>query len=649
MLVKYIYLNRYLFVLKFKLCYSQQTSTKMKKLVSPLLLLLVALMTLNGQTTFEKIYSSSVREWANSVIETSDGGFAIIGYTENTRSGVGDVYLVKTNNSGDTIWTGTYGWESDEEGYAIVEADDGGFVIMASTNKDDEFNHQLMVIKTNSTGVTQWINFYDGLTPYEGDVQNTLDGGFIFIGPTKQVNDTSKIYIMKLDSSGKMLWVNYYGDTENAYVGSAKQTTDNGFIFCGTKTRRTYFEGNSYKTNLYLWLIKIDALGDTLWTHEYNDVDIIGKDVIQTNDGGFITTGVEMLNYDMFLSKYDSEGNFLWCNIFPGEEIDIAYIVSEYNEGGYLIAGTSYGYTVAEDGVILLKTDAEGNEIWQRIYRSDNYSTKILAGQQTSDQGFILAGFKSSGSLNSRMYLMKSASDGCLVPFPILYGDSVLCEEDQIELDAGNTFSGFNYFWSDSSTAQKKEINHGGLYSVTVTDLSGCSKSDTIIINEVLMNADILPFDTTLGANESIVLKAESKYKSVLWSNGCTVDSILVNEENFGAGESVITLTVIDQYGCVSSDTICITITASSVVNSSGIQSVVSVYPNPGTSFINIRILGSISHYQLAIFDIKGNEVFIRENCQGEEVVDISKYLYGYYFVRLQTDGFSKTIKFLKK
>ena len=180
-----------------------------------------------------------------SVQQTSDGGYIICGQT-NSFSNDYDVYLIKTDLNGDSLWTKTFGGTSYDDGYSVQQTSDGGYII---TGRGD-----FQLIKTDMNGNSLWTKtFADG----EGKcVEQTTDGGYIIAGNTYRQNGGVDIYLVKTDINGNELWTKRFGGGEDDYGNSVQQTNDGGYIVAGTRA----FDYVSLWSNVYL--IKTDQNGN---------------------------------------------------------------------------------------------------------------------------------------------------------------------------------------------------------------------------------------------------------------------------------------------------------------------------------------------------------------------------------------------------
>ena len=261
-----------------------------------------------GDTQWTRTYGGADIDEGFSVQQTSDGGYIVAGLTWSFSAGLQDVYLIKTNASGDTQWTRNYGGTVNDWGYSVQQTSDGGYIVTGWTGSFGAGSADIYLIKTNASGDTLWTRTYGGAQYDEGNsVQQTSDGGYIVAGYTYSFGAGSyDVYLIKTNASGDTQWTRTYGGTNDDEGFSARQTTDGGYIVAG-------YTG-SFGAGGDVYLIKTNASGDTQWTRTYGGT---GGDegywVRQTSDGGYIVAGwtgsFGAGNYDVYLVKTDSLGN----------------------------------------------------------------------------------------------------------------------------------------------------------------------------------------------------------------------------------------------------------------------------------------------------------------------------------------------------
>ncbi|TKJ43825.1 hypothetical protein CEE36_01530 [candidate division TA06 bacterium B3_TA06] len=389
--------------------------------VTPLILIIAGLLAI----TPPPLHAGWIRYYGDkdaglSVQQTTDGGYIIVGLRDHNTN----IWLLKTDSEGDTLWTRTYGGEAMDQAYCVQQTSDGGYIIVGMTRSFARLGNQdLWLLKTDSEGDTLWTRIYgvDGGL-YDNDegsfVQETPDGGYIVIGSQ---NDTdglaTNFWLLKTDEAGDTLWTRIYDLTKRRawnWGSCIRQIADGGYIFTGYST---------YPDSLHvvLSLVKTDPNGDTLWTRLYGEeAGAFGTSVQQTPDGGYIIAGFKAIpeppdhwvKYDFWLLKTDENGDTLWTRIYDWEESDQAQSLDQTMDGGYIIVG--WKGNASPTGLAymwLAKTDEAGDTLWTRTFGERNGSGQCV--HQTLDGGYII-----TGVLDGNLCLIKTDSLGDTTEVP---------------------------------------------------------------------------------------------------------------------------------------------------------------------------------------------------------------------------------------
>jgi len=360
-----------------------------------------------GDTLWTRTYGGLKTDVGYAVQQTSDGGYIIAGYTNSFGPGDWDIYLIRTDKEGDTLWTKTYGGIGSDMGFSVQQTSDGGYIIAGRTESSD-VKGDVYVIKTDIKGDTLWTRTYGGVyNDGAGSIQETSDGGYIITGFTYSFSrGFGDIYLIKTDAKGDTLWTRNYGGGGEDWGVSVQQTSDGGYIIAGF----TWSFGT--RDNWDVYLVKTDTKGDTLWTRTYGGgKDDIGLSVQQTSDGGYIVAGATASfgagGADIYLIKTDTSGDTIWTRSYGGEGDDFGYSVWQTSDGGYVVTGSSSSFSAGDTNVYLLRMDKRGDTLWTEIYggAGEDWGTSI---QQTSDGGYIITGgTESFGAGDLDVYLMK--------------------------------------------------------------------------------------------------------------------------------------------------------------------------------------------------------------------------------------------------
>lgn len=372
-----------------------------------------------SQISFQKTYGGSGIDNATSVRQTLDGGYIVVGSTTSFGSGGRDILAVRTNSTGDTLWTKTFGGAFDNEyGFCVQQTSDLGFIISGVASSFFDASGDIYIIKLSEQGNTLWTRTYGG-NGYEWGsyIEQTSDDGYIIVGQTPAFGAGGfDAYLVKLNSDGSIAWTKTYGGSGLEIGSAVQQTSDGGFILTGQID--TYGAGGGD-----IYLLKTFDNGEVTWAKTIGRSGTeTGTAVKQTADGGYIigaTSENELgpLGPDMCLIKTNSLGDTLWAKTYGGSMIDECYDVIITDDGGYVMCGKSFSFSADGDyDIYVVKVNDDGELIWSKTYGASgqNMNDIGLSIRQTADGGFIIAG-ESMFSLGvgiSNMYVIKTDADG---------------------------------------------------------------------------------------------------------------------------------------------------------------------------------------------------------------------------------------------
>jgi len=214
-----------------------------------------------GDCVWARAFDGKKESRANSVVQTSDGGYILAGYTASFGTGNNDVYLIKTDSKGDCVWTKTFGGKRTDVASSVIQTKDGGYALTGWSNSFDGDQYDIYFIKTDSKGDCVWAKTFYGKEDDAGwSIRQTTDGGYIIAGNTNSFGAGNKdIYIIKTDANGDCVWTRTFGTKLDEGAYSAQQTSDGGYIIaCGANI-------NDSKGNDYAYMIKLDANGNRQW------------------------------------------------------------------------------------------------------------------------------------------------------------------------------------------------------------------------------------------------------------------------------------------------------------------------------------------------------------------------------------------------
>jgi hypothetical protein len=313
-----------------------------------------------GETLWTRTFSRT--DWAggNSVHQAGDGGFVITGYTDSHDSPQYDVWLIKTGDRGDTVWTRTYGGIGNDIGYSVCQANDGGYVVVGRTESFGAGGGDVWLVRTDSAGDTTWTRLFGGTSDDGGaSVQQTMDGGYILVGYTCSSGAGGQdVYLIKTDANGDTQWTRTYGGAGADAGHAVRQIADGGYIIVGNT--ESFGAGGQD-----VWLVKTDAGGDTTWTKTFGGVaDDFGVAVQQADDHGYViaanTLSFGLGFHDVWLIKIDSNGRRMWERTYGGFRHDCAASLQKTQDRGYVILAQSNSFGPGDFDAWLFKTDSRG-------------------------------------------------------------------------------------------------------------------------------------------------------------------------------------------------------------------------------------------------------------------------------------------------
>jgi len=328
---------------------------------------------------WSRTYGGAGQEGAYAMVETSDGGYALAGYTNSYGAGYDDFWLVKTDADGNMEWNQTYGGAGSDRATSLIETSDGGYALAGGA----------LLVKTDAQGNIKWNQTIGGSI---NSLVETADGGYTLAGYTYSFSaGYNDFWLVKTDRYGNMEWNRTYGGAGFDSASSLIVTSDGGFALAGGKDGRLNYSESDF------WLIKTDAYGNVEWNQTYSTWVDDALSLVETSDGGYALAGSTgfWFDNDIWVVKTNKYGNMEWNQKYGK---GVAYALVESSDGSYTLAGNNR----------LVKTDAYGNMEWNR-----KIGGSIRSLVETSDGGYALAGTK-----NDDFWLAKTDEYGVIPEFP---------------------------------------------------------------------------------------------------------------------------------------------------------------------------------------------------------------------------------------
>jgi hypothetical protein len=273
--------------------------------------MLIVITDANGKMVKTKTYGGSAYSQGLNVVSVSDTSYLVAGYILKPNRADRDIYLVKINNEGDTIWTKSYGakgrnvYDSLNDGAnGVIKAPDGGYYLTGNLNGYSDYGGRIFLMKISSKGDSLWtktFNFGIGQS-----LALTRDNGVAICG-SLQEGSSQDIILLKTDTDGNLLWKKIFGGPGYEFGSNMIETSDGGFAITGI-TASTGFGLDD------VYLIHTNSMGENPWEKTYGDADNDqGFGLVEMPDKGFCITGLSNSGGSyIFLNRTSSDGTQGW-------------------------------------------------------------------------------------------------------------------------------------------------------------------------------------------------------------------------------------------------------------------------------------------------------------------------------------------------
>ena len=342
-------------------------------------------------TLWARAYGGVDLDFGRSILISSEGNFIIAGGTESTPTGDSDLWLLRVDENGDTLRTRRYGGDGHDGAWWVAQVHDGGFIAAGYNFSDSDKNGDVFLVRTDENFDSLWTKTYGGTDRDQGvAVVESDDSAFVVLGFTYETaSGLRDAWLFKVDGNGDLIWSKTYGGSATEMVHGLAKTSDGGYIFTGW-THSFGLPGTN------LWLVKTDENGDTLWTRTFHETnEQRGYFVMETPDTNYIVTGEVQFPGDIhneyWIIKTDLNGEELWSRSYGGIGVHNARTLDVTSDGGFIIGGWSKEISSSNLEGFLIRIDSAGNLLWSKDLLGDG-GEKVLAVRELDDGGFIVAG-----------------------------------------------------------------------------------------------------------------------------------------------------------------------------------------------------------------------------------------------------------------
>ena len=378
----------------------------------------------------------------NSLVKTADGGYAILGYTQSKDGDITtkvdenfDFWLLKYAADNTLLWSKTFGGSKDDRGADVIQTQDGGFALLGysqSIDQDVSLNagsQDFWFIKLTADGAISWQKTFGFSGADYGTVlTETNDNGYLITGVLDvtasgglgnenkaQRHAGGDIWAIKLNNIGDLEWSKYYGGSFTDTALGIEKTADNGFIIVASSDSDDSDITNN-KGTYDFWVFRITSEGVLVWEQNFGGSEIDeARAIAASDDGNFIIVGdtrskdVDVSNNngaaDIWILKISPAGTLIWEKTIGAAGFDVARSISKTQDNGFLISGSSRSSVAGfinqgQNDALLIKINSEGVIEWQETAGGSeidflydavelNNRTIIAVGESNSADGDI--------------------------------------------------------------------------------------------------------------------------------------------------------------------------------------------------------------------------------------------------------------------
>ena len=379
---------------------------------------------------WQKTIGDNNRTLLRNVQKTADGGYILAGYETNGISDI-DYWIVKLNSNADIEWEKTYGGTKTDEAQSIQQTTDGGYIVAGYSNSvngnvtNNKGYSDAWILKLTANGDIEWQKTYGGSSnDYLSSIKQTTDNKYIAVGFTSSNDDNITnnqgnydAWIIKIAADGNLEWTKTLGGSSSDYLKDIQQTTNGEYLIAGHTISNNGDITNSHG-NADWWVIKLQANGNLAWQKTYGGSDTDYAICIQkTNDGHYVIAGSTFSSdgditnshgdEDAWVIKIDDLGNILQQTTIGTNNSEGANSILQTHDNNFLIAGSSQNVTSNVSNIFIATLDTNCNLLWQQQIPQENSDTFAKYILETPDCGYLVFGNQFFDSFLSTPIIIK--------------------------------------------------------------------------------------------------------------------------------------------------------------------------------------------------------------------------------------------------
>jgi hypothetical protein len=379
-----------------------------------------------AQNTFQKYFGTQAGiDYVRKIASTSDGGFVTTGYTNSYGKGDKDVFLAKFNSRAEIQWSKTYGAEGHDEAISVIETSDGGFLLLGYTWSSTYGENDIYVIKTASDGSMTWNKTYGGSKKEIAWDAMELDGQkYLIMCKTESFSHgLEDVCLMRINATGDIEFAKSYGGHQNDWCYNMRKANDGDYLLIGT----TYTYGSGGHDMLFL---KVDTDGNLVEAKVIGDADEnFAYCVAQDGMGNYLIGGKSTKNSDQQAALIKLNANFQisWQTKFGNSEDDVIMNIMPTDENGYYVAGWTKSFGSGSRDVFLSNLTSAGSMNWLKAYGGEDDDAMPQKSSFLKDNRITIAAVTKSQTVNTFRtrewdgYLIRAKLDGSTGCYEIHY------------------------------------------------------------------------------------------------------------------------------------------------------------------------------------------------------------------------------------
>ncbi|KAA1247284.1 hypothetical protein [Aquimarina sp. RZ0] len=415
-----------------------------------------------GTVEWIKTFGGSNEDNALSLVETDSGEYILAGYTQSNDGDItsktttdSDYWVLKLTQKGEIVWSKTYGGTGDDRAEKIIKTTDGGYALVGYSRSNDndvsenEGLQDYWIVKLNATGDIQWEKSFgfSGIDRAFSVIQ-TNDGGYFITGfldvtasggdgnddndrkNTPQKHGVGEFWGIKLDAAGNKEWRRYFGGTDNDRSYDVIETEDNNFLMIGS-SESVDFDITASKGSYDFWVVKVNAAGDKIWEKSFGGSEIdVSYGIAAAGNGKYIIVGDSRSNdgdisnangnADLWIIQIDTNGNLIWEKSLGGTQFDTGRDINKTQNGNFIITGNSRSndgdidQNKGQSDILNILIKSNGDVLWRSTTGGTEaeFATGCI---ETADKKIVVVGSSESSDLDVQNN--KGSKDAIIVKY----------------------------------------------------------------------------------------------------------------------------------------------------------------------------------------------------------------------------------------